>query len=317
VNGAGKRPTAPISRPAACGRECSAGTGPAGRGVVEVVDAPPPRSTTRSLASSYNHVIQEASPSPRNAKAPALTRCSSPDLYRGDSHVLVIEDVTPLRPETGGNPNGWAAMSAEATGWVIRHSPYTGATFVVHLMVADSVNDQHGNQFWMGQSSLAKKARVSRVMANRALASLLADGFLTLIEDNTRAGKPNCYRFEFPDAPVRFDSRRGGVNRSDTPQVGGVNSSYRGCKQEPRKGVNGVYTEPNKNPRELRAHAQEEEQDENRNLAAFDALPPAKRRALIEQARAAHPLLRGLQRVADSNPMVRAAAAALLEGAAQ
>jgi hypothetical protein len=75
-------------------------------------------------------------------------------------------------------------------------------------------------------------------------------------------------------------------------------------------GTHQVRTEPNKEPKEN--YARTREQDEDRSLAAFDALPPAKRRALIEQARTTHPLLRGLQGVTDSNPMVRAAAAALL-----
>ena len=51
-------------------------------------------------------------------------------------------------------------MSAEATGWVWRHSPWKGehAKFLLHLAVADVVNDAHGNEFWMSQANLAEKS---------------------------------------------------------------------------------------------------------------------------------------------------------------
>ena len=71
-------------------------------------------------------------------------------------------------------------MSAEATGWVYRFSPFAGATFWVHQAIADSVNDQHENLFWMGQGRLARKARVSRRSAQRALDVLLGAKFVEL-----------------------------------------------------------------------------------------------------------------------------------------
>ena len=51
-------------------------------------------------------------------------------------------------------------------------SSATGAVFLVELMIADSVNDQHGNVFWMSNVNLARKARVSRETANRCVAAL-------------------------------------------------------------------------------------------------------------------------------------------------
>ncbi len=51
-------------------------------------------------------------------------------------------------------------------------SPSSGAMFLVELMIADSVNDQHGNVFWMSNVNLARKARVCRETANRCVAAL-------------------------------------------------------------------------------------------------------------------------------------------------
>lgn len=101
-------------------------------------------------------------------------------------------------------------MSAEATGWVWRHSHYRGAPLLVHLAIADSVNDQHGNELWMSLTNLARKARVSRSTAVEAVAGLVAAGYLEVLEDHRtdRAGKPTRYLFLYPDASAVWDSRR-------------------------------------------------------------------------------------------------------------
>lgn len=99
-------------------------------------------------------------------------------------------------------------MSAEATGWVYRRSPYRGASFTVHLAVADSVNDQHGNEFWMAQGALASKARVGRQTANIALATMVADGYLEILEEGGGRSRPAHFRFLFPDVPVTHETRK-------------------------------------------------------------------------------------------------------------
>lgn len=101
-------------------------------------------------------------------------------------------------------------MSSDAVGWTFRHSPYrdTPSVFAVHLAVADSVNDQHNNELWMTQTKVARKARCSRQAASRALIRLVDEGFLELVEDNSKAGKANRYRFLFPrEAEVVYEAR--------------------------------------------------------------------------------------------------------------
>jgi len=74
-------------------------------------------------------------------------------------------------------------MSAEATGWVYRHSPMRGAAFTVHLALADSANDQNGYELWMRVRTIAEKARLSEGAARRAIADLIDAGLLEVIDD--------------------------------------------------------------------------------------------------------------------------------------
>ncbi len=57
-------------------------------------------------------------------------------------------------------------------------SSATGAVFLVELMIADSVNDQNGNVFWMSNENLAKKCRLARETVNRTVRELEAGGVL-------------------------------------------------------------------------------------------------------------------------------------------
>jgi DNA-binding IclR family transcriptional regulator len=86
-------------------------------------------------------------------------------------------------------------MSAEATGAVWRYSPYTGAQLLVHLAIADVVNDTHGWEFWMSTEKLARKARVSRSTVTSALADMVEHGFLELLEAGGNRRRPSRYRF--------------------------------------------------------------------------------------------------------------------------
>ena len=53
-----------------------------------------------------------------------------------------------------------------------------GALFLVELMIADSVNEQNGNLFWMSNENLAKKCRLARETVNRLVHELEASGVL-------------------------------------------------------------------------------------------------------------------------------------------
>lgn len=87
-------------------------------------------------------------------------------------------------------------MSAEATGWVWKYSPYTGAQLLVHLAIADVVNDANDNEFWMSRSNLAAKAKVSRSTVNEALGDMLDRRLLTMLESGADQRRPSRFRFE-------------------------------------------------------------------------------------------------------------------------
>jgi len=115
-------------------------------------------------------------------------------------------------------------MSADAMGWVFRHSPYRGAVRLVHLAIADSVNDQHENELWMAVGNLAAKAQVARKTAGLALAELVAGGFLEVLESprsgRDATGKVARYRFLFPDVEVQFETRPRRSVPVDNPEEG-------------------------------------------------------------------------------------------------
>ena len=145
-------------------------------------------------------------------------------------------------------------MSAEATGWVWRRSPYRGITLVVHLAIADSVNDQNEHEMWMRQGVLAQKCRTRRATIGTALAQLVDDGYLELLVEGT--GGANRYRFLMPaDAPVVYDSapvRQRRATRRDTeatPELAleeGARSARTGCTPS----AQGVRAQRAQNPKE-------------------------------------------------------------------
>jgi len=116
-------------------------------------------------------------------------------------------------------------------GWVFRHSPYKGAAFVVHLAIADSVNDQNDNEFWMSQARLCEKARTSHATTERAVKALRDDGLLTLLEDNSTAGKPCRYRFEMP--PRVPHGEGGGPSQGVTRVPHGEGQTQRTTQENP------------------------------------------------------------------------------------
>ena len=120
-------------------------------------------------------------------------------------------------------------MSAEATGWVWKHSPYTASKLVIHLAVADVVNDAHGNEFWMSQAGLAEKARTSRKSVCEWFRDAMDRGLVECVRDNSATGKPNCYRLVMLE----------GVSAEPT---GGVTNRYRGVSPDVTGGVTNGYT---------------------------------------------------------------------------
>jgi len=98
---------------------------------------------------------------------------------------------------------------------VFEHSPYEDSTFVVHLALADVANDLNENKIWAFHETLARKARVSDRSLSRAIATLLADGFLQKLESpQGRARRATVYRFLFrPVATVAINANDDAIGR--------------------------------------------------------------------------------------------------------
>lgn len=90
-------------------------------------------------------------------------------------------------------------MSAEATGWAFKSSPYKGALFVLHLAIADTVNDAYKNELWASVGNLAEKARLGERIVRKGLSQMVADGLLELV--SAKDGHVRRYRFLMPADP--------------------------------------------------------------------------------------------------------------------
>lgn len=131
-------------------------------------------------------------------------------------------------------------MSAEATGWVWKHSPLSGAQLLVHLAIADVVNDAHEHMFWMTTSKLAEKARVGRSATVTALRELVEAGFLAVVESGGGRGRGTQFRFLYPET-ARSATSMGETARS-APET--ARSDAQTARSAPHIGI----TQELKNP---------------------------------------------------------------------
>lgn len=116
-------------------------------------------------------------------------------------------------------------MSNEALGWVFKHSPYEGTKRVIHLAIADVVNDAYDNKFWMSNENLAAKARCSRAYVNNTLSEMVKSGYLEVVQGNTGRSKTVEYRFIFHDPEsVKTVDTLESVNTVDTLGAESVNT---------------------------------------------------------------------------------------------
>lgn len=80
----------------------------------------------------------------------------------------------------GCNPSGvgGSVVSGKVTGWVLEHSPATGAARMVLVVLADHANSD-GSNAWPSVQRIAREARCSTSTVHRVLRELEADGYVT------------------------------------------------------------------------------------------------------------------------------------------
>ena len=103
--------------------------------------------------------------------------------------------------------------------WVFRHSPYEGTARLIHLAIADIVNDAYENRLFAGDAVLRDKAKCSQSTLSRAKARMIADGYLEVVDGSTAPGRTTEYRFLMP-APtvVKMTSVDGGQSDANGGQ---------------------------------------------------------------------------------------------------
>lgn len=142
-------------------------------------------------------------------------------------------------------------LSSQAIGSVIEHSPYKGAAFAVHMIIADVVNPQNGNKFWMSFNSTAKRARITRRATIIAIGKMVQDGLLRLVEK--RDNNSSVYEFILPSSEhhslVGSEPASPGSEHR-TPEV--VNTVPVGSEPaSPKPNKNPILTQPSENEAEV------------------------------------------------------------------
>lgn len=80
--------------------------------------------------------------------------------------------------------------------WVFDHSPYKLGARLVHLAIADIVNEDNDWLLWAAQTKLADKALVSQPTVSSTIRRMCDEGYLELVE--YRPGAASIYRFLRP-----------------------------------------------------------------------------------------------------------------------
>lgn len=115
-------------------------------------------------------------------------------------------------------------MSAYSTGWTWKNSPYKGTKLLVHLAMADVVNDQYDFRFFMTNARLADKCNMTRQSVNGALKEMVKDGYLRVVGERSKG----IIEYEFVFKNVSSDLT-GGVKEFDSSVskdlTGGVKNS--------------------------------------------------------------------------------------------
>jgi hypothetical protein len=110
-------------------------------------------------------------------------------------------------------------LSAQATGHVWKCCAFGGAKFLVLLGVADVVNTDHANVFWMTSTNLGNKVRMHPTNVRRHLKELVEDGWLEVLEPGGGNGKATKFRFHPLEttAPLSYTPKTKRIPTLDPP----------------------------------------------------------------------------------------------------
>lgn len=87
-------------------------------------------------------------------------------------------------------------MSIKIMSWVLDHSPYDGKARLVHAVLADHANDD--GLCWPSQTTIARRAGCSVEHVRVTVRTMIADGYLSIVQESTRSGQAHTYKLLVP-----------------------------------------------------------------------------------------------------------------------
>ncbi len=153
--------------------------------------------------------------------------------------------------------------------YVIHTADSRGSARLVHLIVADVVNDAFGDEFWMSVAKICERTKLSDRAVQHALQELCTDGYLDLVEE--KPGQTRRYRFLFtPEGisevppkettPTPEDSSPNTQVTQSEPNLGGKSIAQQlwdalilGCKMDPTQVTDSARGSLNKAVKQLKA----------------------------------------------------------------
>ena len=90
-------------------------------------------------------------------------------------------------------------MSNEALSWAFESSPYSRTIWLIHVIIAGEVDESSDNHVWLDEKQIMVDARCSIQTVRRAIAHLIKDGYLEVIDCHQETKRLNKeYRFLMP-----------------------------------------------------------------------------------------------------------------------
>lgn len=132
-------------------------------------------------------------------------------------------------------------MSSQAMGDAFSRSPYRGDRLLVHLAIADVVNDLNGNRLWATRSTLAEKARVSVPTVARALADMVRDGWLEVVTAGGGRGNPTEYLYQLGGKPSHGETDNSETGSLEPETVSGAAIRPLTIPREPNGEIRRVF----------------------------------------------------------------------------
>ena len=168
-------------------------------------------------------------------------------------------------------------MSAQATGHVWKCAPFGGSKFLILLGIADVVNSDFHNCFWMTSTNLGNKVRMHPTNVRRHLKELVEDGWLEVLEPGGGNGKATKFRFHPLEtkAPLTYAPKQSTASQRLAPEDKNRITAHGGYSEDMRLTASQHSAITKENLKELKAEPDShvEKNDDSSNTHNAPNLP--------------------------------------------